>query len=136
MGQAGAYLLTDPAEASLGLPSGYGTYDIPLILTSKQYNADGTLYSPAGLTGDGIWGDVIEVNGTPWPFHFVEPRKYRLRFLNAAMTRSFALYFAKSTALATKLSFQVIASDAGLLERSVSTDQLVSYLHSSLIVKF
>jgi bilirubin oxidase len=42
-GQAGAYLITDPAEDALGLPSGYGTYDIPLVLSSKYYNQDGTL---------------------------------------------------------------------------------------------
>lgn len=126
-------MINDPAEDTLGLPSGYGVYDIPLILTSKQYNADGTLYwLPPGDQSD-LWGDVIEVNGCPWPFLNVEPRKYRLRFLDAAMTRSFALYFAESSALITKLPFQVIASDAGLLGNPVITDQLVSCLLSASI---
>jgi bilirubin oxidase len=127
MGQAGAYIIHDPAEDALNLPSGYGTYDIPLILSSKQYNADGTLHSTDGET-DSLWGDVIHVNGQPWPYLNVEPRKYRFRFLNAAISRSFALYFAKSTATSNKLPFQVIASDAGLLTEPVSTTQMVCHL--------
>lgn len=34
-GQAGAYIIHDADEDALGLPSGYGKYDIPLILASK-----------------------------------------------------------------------------------------------------
>ncbi|KAF5013295.1 hypothetical protein FDECE_690 [Fusarium decemcellulare] len=123
MGQAGAYILTDSAEESLGLPSGYGVYDIPLILSSKQYNEDGSLFSTAGEK-DSLWGDVIEVNGQPWPSLKVEPRKYRFRFLNAAISRSFALYFVKSDALNTRLSFQVIGSDTGLLSEPVQVSDM------------
>ncbi|CAI4216034.1 unnamed protein product [Parascedosporium putredinis] len=89
MGQAGGYIVTDSAEDALNLPSGYGVYDIPLILSSKQYNSDGTLFSTEGEE-DSLWGDVIHVNGQPWPYLNVEPRKYRI-------------------------PFNVIASDAGLL---------------------
>ena len=60
MGQAGAYLIQDSAEDALGLPSGYGLHDIPLVLSSKQYNSDGTLFSTEGET-DSLWGDVIHV---------------------------------------------------------------------------
>ncbi|KXJ93646.1 phenol oxidase A [Microdochium bolleyi] len=122
-GLAGAYILNDPAEASLGLPSGYGTFDIPLILTSKYYNSDGTLQSTVGET-DSVWGDIIHVNGQPWPFMNVQPRKYRFRFLDAAVSRNFALYFVRSTATGTKLPFKVIASDAGLLEAPVDATTL------------
>ncbi|KKY33927.1 putative bilirubin oxidase [Diaporthe ampelina] len=122
-GQAGAYILTDPAEDSLNLPSGYGKYDIPLILSAKQYNDDGTLFSTAGET-DSLWGDIIHVNGQPWPFLDVEPRKYRLRFLDAAVSRSFALYFALSSNVNGKLPFKVIASDAGLLGSPIQVSDL------------
>ncbi|KAK6219064.1 hypothetical protein LQW54_002566 [Pestalotiopsis sp. IQ-011] len=122
-GQAGAYIVTDEAEDALGLPSGYGEYDIPLILSSKFYNQDGTLQSTADER-ESTWGDMIHVNGQPWPFLNVEPRKYRFRFLNSAISRSFALYFATGGNLNTRLPFQVIASDAGLLERPVSVDEL------------
>lgn len=60
MGQAGGYIVTDSAEDALNLPSGYGVYDIPLILSSKQYNSDGTLFSTEGEE-DSLWGDVIHV---------------------------------------------------------------------------
>jgi FtsP/CotA-like multicopper oxidase with cupredoxin domain len=122
LGQAGAYLITDPAEDALGLPSGYGQFDIPLVLTSKYYNSDGTLRSRVG-EDDKLWGDVIHVNGQPWPFLNVQPRKYRFRILDASLSRTFALYFARSNNNA-KLPFRVIASDSGLLERPVQTSEL------------
>ncbi|KAF2683393.1 Cupredoxin [Lentithecium fluviatile CBS 122367] len=122
-GQAGAYLINDPAEDALGLPSGYGTFDIPLVLSSKYYNSDGTLKSSQG-EDQSLWGDVIHVNGQPWPFLNVQPRKYRFRFLNAALSRNFDLYFVKSNALNTKIPFKVIASDAGLLTNPVQVTDL------------
>lgn len=72
-----------------------------------------------------MWGDVIHVNGQPWPFLDVEPRKYRFRFLNSAVSRSFALYFAAASALNAPLPFQVIASDAGLLSHPVQVSDMV-----------
>jgi hypothetical protein len=60
MGQAGVYILTDPAEDALGLPSGYGKYDVPLVLSSKTYKSDGTLLSTHG-EDESLWGDVIHV---------------------------------------------------------------------------
>lgn len=122
-GQAGAYIIHDPAEDALGLPSGYGVYDIPLILSAKQYQSNGKLFSPAGETTS-LYGDVVQVNGQPWPYFKVEPRKYRLRFLNAAISRSFRLYFERATAAGTRLPFQVIASDAGLLSAPAQTNGL------------
>lgn len=71
-----------------------------------------------------LWGDVIQVNGQPWPFMNVEPRKYRFRFLDASLSRNFDLFFVKSSATNTRLPFQVIASDAGLLERPVQVTDL------------
>lgn len=54
----------------------------------------------------------------------VQPRKYRFRILNAAVSRNFDLYFVKSTATSTRLPFKVIASDAGLLQNSVQTQHV------------
>lgn len=122
-GLAGAWIVKDPAEDALGLPSGYGKYDIPLILASKQYNSDGTLYSPAN-EDDSLYGDVIQVNGKPWPFMKVEARKYRFRFLNAAISRTFFLYLEASSKPGTKIEFNVIGSDAGLLTGPQKTSDL------------
>lgn len=117
-GQAGFYILHDPAEDKLGLPN--GQYDLPLALSSKQYNKDGTLFSPASETVS-LWGDVIHVNGQPWPYHKVEPRKYRLRFLDASISRAFKLTFEDGS---KKVPFHVIGADTGLLTKPVQTDNL------------
>ncbi|KAF2031423.1 Cupredoxin [Setomelanomma holmii] len=124
-GQAGAYLITDRAEDVLGLPSGYGQFDIPLVLSSKFYDADSTLKSSLGEE-DSLWGDVVHVNGQPWPSMNVQPRKYRFRILNAAVSHSFDLYFVKYTATGTKLPFKVIASDAGLLQNAVQVQHVIT----------
>lgn len=118
-GMAGFYLVHDPAEDKLDLPA--GAYDLPLALSSKQYNSDGTLFSPAGET-DSLYGDVIHVNGAPWPFHQVEPRRYRLRFLDSSISRAFKLYFEDDKS--KKIPFQIIASDVGLLSQPVQSDNL------------
>lgn len=55
----------------------------------------------------------------------MEPRKYRFRFLNAAVSRSWALYFAECDSLDGKLPFDVIASDSGLLGHPVEVSDLV-----------
>jgi bilirubin oxidase len=118
-GQAGFYILHDPAEDALDLPA--GDYDRPLALTSKQYNRDGTLFSPASETVS-LYGDVIHVNGQPWPYFEVEPRKYRFRFLDASISRAFKLYFEADGG--KKVSFHMIGSDAGLMTKPVPTDNL------------
>jgi bilirubin oxidase len=92
-------------------------------LTSKQYKNNGQLFSPAG-EDDSLFGDVIHVNGQPWPYFNVEPRKYRLRFLDASVSRTFLLYFRRESGSSSKIQFQVTASDAGLLEEPVTADEL------------
>jgi bilirubin oxidase len=57
-GQEGFYLLTDDEEQELKLPA--SNYDIPLLISAKQYNSDGTLvYDTHGSYG--LLGDVIQV---------------------------------------------------------------------------
>jgi bilirubin oxidase len=58
MGQEGFYLLTDDEERELKLPA--GNYDIPLLISAKQYSSDGALvYDTHGDYG--LLGDVIQV---------------------------------------------------------------------------
>ncbi|KAH4076860.1 hypothetical protein HBH50_011540 [Parastagonospora nodorum] len=118
-GQAGFYILHDPAEDKLGLPS--GKYDLPLALSAKQYNQDGTLFDPKDETTS-LWGDVIHVNGQPWPFHSVEPRKHRLRWLDASISRTFKLTFVDDSG--KEVPFQMIGSDTGLLTKPVTSSNL------------
>ncbi|KAJ3543417.1 hypothetical protein NM208_g3587 [Fusarium decemcellulare] len=147
-GQAGFYIIEDPdVEARLGLPQ--GKYDIPLALAAKQYTDDGDLTSVADER-ESLYGDVIEVNGQPWPFLDVEPRKYRFRVLNTALSRTFVLSIVSESAVekrgngddnddgddddddnennddnaSNQVPFIVVASDSGFMSSSVTTSKL------------
>ncbi|KAF2466151.1 Cupredoxin [Lindgomyces ingoldianus] len=119
-GQAGFYILSDADQDALGLPS--GKYDVPLALAGKRYNSDASLWDPEknGETTS-VFGDVLHVNGMPFPYHQVEPRKYRLRFLNTGVSRSYNLWF-EQEGTKNKIKFTMICSDAGLLLSPVETD--------------
>ncbi|PVI05199.1 bilirubin oxidase [Periconia macrospinosa] len=77
-GQEGGYIISDPEEQALNLPS--GKHDISLSISSKSYNWDGSLKW-------NTFGDVLHVNGQPWPYLRVKPRKYRFRLLNGCISR-------------------------------------------------
>lgn len=66
----------------------------------------------------------VHVNGQPWPYLAVEPRKYLFRFLDTSVSRSFQLYAEADKKVGTRIPFSVIGSDAGLLASPVSTTQL------------
>ena len=120
-GQAGVYLIFDPAEDALGLP--LGDYDIPLAIQDKIYQSNGDLASP---TGDNLnfFGDIIQVNEQPWPYLAVEPRKYRLRFFCMSLSRGYELQFVDEES-SDLIDVQVIASDAGLFTGPVTTNDIV-----------
>lgn len=109
-GMAGLYLLRDPAEDALGLPS--GDRDLPLLIVDKQFDANGALAPHTS----GI-GDTITVNGTVGAYHEVQATSYRLRLINGANARPFRL------ALRSGVMTQV-ASDQGLLPRPVVLKEL------------
>ena len=80
------YQLRDGSEDVLQLPQ--NNYDVEMIVHDMMFKTDGTqLFSLDNEAG--MWGDVILVNGTPWPYMNVEPRKYRFRFLVADVSRSY-----------------------------------------------
>ncbi|KAF2756142.1 Cupredoxin [Pseudovirgaria hyperparasitica] len=120
-GMAGLYLLHDQHERDLALPT--GKYDIPLLIMARQYNSDGTLWDPEKNDEDtSIYGDVVEVNGQPWPNLKVEPRKYRFRLLDGGISRTFKLFLNADQKNNQRVPFYVIGSDCGLLAQSVVTD--------------
>ena len=104
-GLAAQYQLHDDLEQSLGLPS--GAYDVPLIIRDATFAKDGSLIFD-DHDHSGLFGDVILVNGKPWPAMRVERRKYRFRLLNASLSRSYRLR------LSTGEPFTMIAGDEGL----------------------
>ncbi|KAL9119176.1 MAG: hypothetical protein Q9187_004272 [Circinaria calcarea] len=122
-GQAGFYILEDAAEqARLQLPT--GAYDIPMMIADQQFRSNGQLVSPEFET-DSFYGDVIIVNGQPWPYISVEPRKYKFRLLDASVSRSFSLYLVADNNPTKRLSFTVVGADAGYLDHPVPTTNLV-----------
>ena len=106
MGLAAQYHITDPAEDALPLPR--GVYDVPLIITDVKFARDGSLLWDDD-DHNSHFGDVILVNGKPWPTMKVEQRKYRFRILNACLSRGFRLRLSNGRPLV------VIATDAGLM---------------------
>src|SRR3954466_5350059 len=88
MGLAAQYILHDPFEQSLPIP--HGDYDVPLVLKDVMFQESGDLLIDDN-NQSGIYGDVILVNGVPWPKMRVERRKYRFRVLNASVSRSYDL---------------------------------------------
>jgi len=71
-------------------------YDVPLALSDRQFNADGSFFYegfPIGDETDGYIGDVMLVNGKAYPYMHVEQTQYRLRMLGAANSRHWKLSF-------------------------------------------
>ena len=109
-------VLPGPAPtASDPFPPNKTYYEIPIAIQDRSFNDDGSLFYPDsreffdGATADDpgfipdtdlspIWnpeffGNTIMVNGNTWPFHQVEKRRYRLRFLNGCQSRFLILDF-------------------------------------------
>jgi len=123
-GLLGTYLIEDDAEKSLNLPS--GDCDLPLILCDRLIARNGELYYPVSNDPDAPWvsecnGNAILCNGKLYPFLEVEPRRYRIRLINAANTRFYEL------SLSAGLPFQQIASDQGLLAAPLSRPHVTLY---------
>ncbi len=115
MGLAGMYIVQGDDE--LGLPLPKNAYDIPLIIHDKQFASDGSLiFDNQG--NHSLMGDVITVNGVPWPRMEVANRKYRFRVLDASISRSYKL------ALSTGEDLIVIGTDAGLMSAPVNTKDM------------
>ncbi len=112
-GLAGMYIEHDPAEDVLGLPS--GEHDVPLMISDAMFQGDGSLLFSLE-DESGMWGDVMLVNGVPWPAMAVTRRKYRFRVLNCCISRSLNL------SLSSGDPMTVIATDGGLMPFPVRTN--------------
>jgi spore coat protein A, manganese oxidase len=126
-GLFGFYRVHDDLEESLPIPhlthlgdNQYNVdypYDVPLVLSDAVFAADGSLFWDDNGQ-DGLYGNVNMVNGVPWPFMSVEPRKYRFRILGAAVSRSFEYYLDNGHPLT------VIANDGGFLPYPVQVQRI------------
>ena len=110
MGLLGAFIYDDPLEQSLDLPQ--GAYDVPLMVTDRQFDADNQI--PYTFVSSGTFGDVILVNGVPQPFFEVGDRRYRFRLYNVSNRRDYTFQLSNGQAMTQ------IGTDSGLLPAPIS----------------
>ncbi len=115
-GAGGLIIIKDPVEAALALPRTYGVDDIPLVLTSRRFNAENQF----NLTDS--YGDHVLTNGTMRAEVEAPAQFVRLRILNAEIERSYNLGFSDDR------TFYVIATDGGLVNLPVPVTRLVMFV--------
>ncbi len=135
-GLQGMFLITDPKEKKLGLPT--GKYDVPLHFSDRSFTASNQLSDPFGhaahsghggmpgwMTGehappnDATVGQRILVNGQYAPYLTVKPGLYRLRLLNAS------LFSAYDFALSDGSAFTQVGTGSGLLPAPVTRQDVL-----------
>jgi FtsP/CotA-like multicopper oxidase with cupredoxin domain len=161
-GMAGFYIIRDLDDTGLfGNPLDLPAfpYEAAFAIQDKMFKDTGELFYPAFpgdpfyddfITGEGadlppdifpgggptglaeFFGDHMVVNGVIWPKMDVEPRNYRLRFLNGCDSRFLAVQFFEAPpgatdipALSAPLPFTVIGSDQGLASSPTTVDTLL-----------
>jgi spore coat protein A len=127
-GLAGFHIIRDDVEDALPLPK--DKRDIPLMICDRAFGEGGSFLYPSldpslqgkpGVKGnymEGVLGDVILVNGVPWPFMEVSNTRYRFRILNASNARRYRL--ALDPGPSDGLPFVQVGSDGGLLGAPIS----------------
>lgn len=124
-------------------------HEIPIVIQDRTFNEDGSLFYPSdrdffeglptgSLASAGIefspmngsdvapiwnpefFGNAMVVNGRTWPTLSVEPRRYRLRFLNGSDARFLILRFEGEA-----LAFQQVGADQGFLPAPVAQRRLL-----------
>lgn len=117
-GLSGLYIVEDEDEKKLNLPS--GEFELPLIIQDRRFDKKANLiYKETELDNNGVLGDVILVNSTPFPYKNVKNTKYRLRILNSSSARTYRLAFEGIE------SFALIGTDGGLLEKPIILKDIV-----------
>jgi len=124
MGLAGVIYVDEPTPPA-DLPSTYGVDDLPLVIQDRRFFADGTHPYSGGATVAmhdmmaGLKGQTMLVNGAVQPRGVIARGLVRLRLLNGSNARTYHLGFADGR------SFQLIASDGGLLAAPVTTARVL-----------
>jgi FtsP/CotA-like multicopper oxidase with cupredoxin domain len=135
-GLQGMFVVDDPADGDLRLPT--GRRDVPLLLADRSFGADNALTNPfahgptmVGHHGQMGWagagappddhtvGTRVLVNGRFAPYLRVSATRYRLRLLNAS---NFSAY---NLALSDGRPFVQVGTGDGLLRRPVVRDQIL-----------
>ena len=109
----------------LGIPG--GAYEVPILLQDKSFSADGQLLYPGEPEEPGedphwepeFFGDTPVVNGVVQPYLSVEPRMYRLTFLNGSNARFYHLQ------LSNGRPFYQIGSEGGMFDKPVRVNSIL-----------
>ena len=117
-GLAAQYHMHDLDEERL-LPQ--REFDVSMTVRDALFRSDGELAYDDSSESQ-LDGDVILVNGRPWPVMPVKRRVYRFRILNASLSRSYRF------ALDTGDPVTVVATDGGLLP---TAQQVSSWRHGA-----
>ena len=112
-GIAGMIIVKDNAEAALSLPRTYGVDDFPLVMQTKDFDANNQIVVHSNSD------DVVMINATIDPFLNVPSQVIRCRVLNGSSQRAF------NVGLSNNQSFYQIASDGGLLSAPVQLTRLL-----------
>ena len=112
-GIGGFMIVRDAEEAALAIPRTYGVDDIPLMLTSRRYNANNQFVST-----NVAYGDYMLTNGTPNAQISLPKQFVRLRILNAEIERGYDLGFSDNR------TFYIIGNDGGLLNAPVAATRV------------
>ncbi len=122
-GLAAYYLIRDGNDTGrepnpIGIPG--GRYEIPIVIQDRTFTSDGELfYSDEPEWEPEFFGNTAVVNGAPFPFLDVEPRKYRFRFLNGSNSRFYNLQIAGGP------PFHHIGSEGGMFDKPVRRNRLL-----------
>lgn len=145
-GLAGMAIVRDDVDDALPLPN--GDKDIPLMICDRAFDEDGSFLYPSvdptlldepGVEGEyhqGVEGDVVLVNGAPWPELEVEVTRYRLRILNASNARRYELRLDPPPPEGP--AYVQVGSDVGLLAAPQELDavRLASAERADVVVDF
>ena len=112
-GLGGFIIIRDAEEAALALPRTYGVDDIPLVLTSRRFDASNAFDYLADP-----YGDYMLTNGTMSAQVSLPKQFVRLRILNGEMERGYNLGFSDNR------TFYVIGNDGGLLNAPVAVTRV------------
>ncbi len=117
-GLAGLLIVEDEDEQRLrqSLDLELGVTDVPLLIQDRLFGARGSLLYPStAMDGfQGVFGDVVLVNGMPGPVMNIDSRLYRFRVLNGSNARVYRLIVIKGGG---RLPFHLVGTDGGLLAR-------------------
>jgi FtsP/CotA-like multicopper oxidase with cupredoxin domain len=118
MGLAGLFTVWDDQEASVVPGADTGANDVPVIIQDRNFDSSNQfLYNPNQMWG--YLGSKILVNGQLNQSFNLEPRGYRLRFLNGSNARTYKLNWSNN------MPFKVIGTDGGLLPAAVQRSYIM-----------